>query len=102
MQIFYFSKKVKQNYEDEIFLQKHFGSNVLKSYKKFIISIKSSPNLFDAQSIYRGLSIEKLINKGNLWSARLNIKYRVNFECKGSELKQIKSITIKEMHSHNY
>lgn len=102
MKIVYINEKIEENYTNHQWLAREFDEEVAKKFEQFRISMALADNIHDARLFNRGMNIEKLRNMDNIWSARLNKKYRVNFKCSEKSPEKITEITITKIHPHDY
>ena len=76
MKINYNSIKVKNNYENHIWMTKSFGKDVWKQFTKFTKAVDASEDLAFLKRTFKGLRVEKI---NDVFSARLNKQFRVLF-----------------------
>ncbi|MCP4336865.1 MAG: hypothetical protein GY679_03385 [Mycoplasma sp.] len=104
MEVSFLKEKTKLNYENDKWLDRSFGIDVRKGFKKFLEYAGVTDNLWMLYSTFRGLRIEYIKGSINpkLYSARLNKDYRVEFIKENKIMKSQTEITIKRIHPHDY
>lgn len=83
-------------------IQKNISNEIAKHFQKVLNQIDQVEDLKELQLVFRGLNVERLINKGSLWSLRLNKKYRLEFITEDVEMNKITEITLVRIHGHKY
>ena len=97
--------RTRKNLEDPKFLNKKYGSVITKRFNEFLKDAWEADNLLEFIYSNRGMEISTIKgNNNNIWKARLNNKYRVEFIVKDGtiQIKEIKEIIISKIHPHKY
>ena len=83
-------------------IQKKISNEIVKRFQNVLNLIDGVEDLHELKTARRSLNVERLINKGSLWSLRLNKKYRLEFITEDVEMNKITEITLVRIHGHNY
>ena len=97
MEIVYKNIRIKEKYEDKDKLSSITSVDVAKSYERFKLRVTLATDFAHLKRVNRSLNIEKLGT--GLFGARLNDKWRVEFEWHKEE---VKLIAISRIHPHKY
>ena len=95
MEIVYKTTRLKEKYEDK--LSSMTSKDIVNSYERFKLRVTLATDFAHLKRVNRSLNIEKLGT--GLFGARLNDKWRVEFEWHKEE---VKLIAISRIHPHKY
>ena len=102
MKIIYKNEKIREQYESNDFLDRKFEVKIRKKYNDFKDKVFVSKDLNELKMVFPGLRIEKLVHRDNVWSARINKQYRVEFTINKDGDLFVDEICVNKIHSHTY